>query len=146
MIIKVPVSANGRDVWTPVDHDIAVALGGRRLSLGSHGYAQMFDGGKVTLLHRFIMECTPGDGRIVDHIDRDRLNNLRSNLRFVTASESTQNRRIDNPFRGAHKHKRGSRWYATVQHERRVLRLGNFNTREEAAAAAAAYRAEHFIA
>lgn len=41
-------------------------------------------------LHRFLL--SPPDWLVVDHIDGDGLNNLRSNLRCVTRAENNRNR------------------------------------------------------
>ena len=36
------------------------------------------------MLHRFVMNCQYGDNVVIDHINNDKLNNLRKNLRKVT--------------------------------------------------------------
>jgi hypothetical protein len=46
--------------------------------------------GKKVYLHRVILGCS--DDMVVDHIDRDSLNNTRANLRVVSQKENTQNR------------------------------------------------------
>ena len=55
-------------------------LDGRKLSLGSHGYTQMWDDKYVTLVHRWVMGAKPKDGRIVDHLNGERLDDRRTNL------------------------------------------------------------------
>lgn len=57
-------------------------------------YAQAYIGGgrkdrRVVLMHRLIMGFP--DKGVIDHIDGDGLNNSRSNLRIVTASENNVN-------------------------------------------------------
>lgn len=142
----VPVVANGRDdVWSLIDSDVADLLTGRSLSLGSHGYPQIFWRGRVEVLHRMVMGCVPKDGKIVDHISGQRLDNRRANLRLVTAAENTQNRRQARLHRGAYATGWG-KWTAQVKHNGKTVRLGNYATPEEAAAVAKAYRLEHFTA
>jgi hypothetical protein len=43
-------------------------------------------------LHRFIMKCTKHGGVVIDHIDRNTLNNQKSNLRRCTHKENMRNR------------------------------------------------------
>lgn len=47
---------------------------------------------QLIFLHRALNGLIKGDKRQVDHRDRDRLNNRRSNLRVVTAGQQAQNR------------------------------------------------------
>lgn len=53
------------------------------------GYAMATIEGKQTYMHRFIMN-TP-KGLHTDHINHDKLDNRRSNLRIVTRAENMQN-------------------------------------------------------
>lgn len=43
-------------------------------------------------LHRLVMGCTKGDGKIIDHINQNKQDNRRSNLRFVSCKENNLNR------------------------------------------------------
>lgn len=57
--------------------------------------AEWIKGGKgkirSILLHREIVK--PREGKQVDHVDRDGLNNMRSNLRECTQAENNRNKR-----------------------------------------------------
>lgn len=66
-------------------------------------------------MHREILGA--GRGHIVDHADRNGLNNQRRNLRFCTASLNLGNtKRINRSgFRGVYWHGRKKRWYAQIQ-------------------------------
>jgi len=44
-----------------------------------------------TPLHRFIMECIPGDGVVIDHIDGNTLDNRKRNLRRCTHKGNNRN-------------------------------------------------------
>jgi hypothetical protein len=98
--------------------------------------------GLTIFLHRFILELDREDRRIVDHINRDPLDNRRSNLRITSRSINYYNsERSDN-----------SSYIKVVPHgfvvraslNKRVVHLGTFKTREEAAEVAQRYRESRF--
>lgn len=65
------------------------------------GYYQVRKERKLVLVHRIIWELFNGpipDGMVIDHIDRDKLNNDITNLRMVTRTTNHQNmpKRCDN--------------------------------------------------
>jgi hypothetical protein len=56
------------------------------------GYAvKSYNQETASLMHRYILG-KPDDCYMIDHIDNNKLNNRRENLRFVTSSENNQNR------------------------------------------------------
>lgn len=55
------------------------------------GYASGKFGKEKGLLHRFIMNAKKGDN-FIDHINHDKLDNRKSNLRFVTIKQNSQNK------------------------------------------------------
>jgi len=86
-------------------------------------------------LHREIMGLKPGDGLTVDHIDGDKLNNRRSNLRVCTIGENKCNqvgRRNGRQFKGVTFIKRLGKWQAQIQRDRTPRYLGIFSSPEEA--------------
>ena len=96
-------------------------------------------------LHRVLLGLTWGDGIEVDHIDLDKLNNRRSNLRIATRDEQMQNlpHRTDgvSKYRGVSFDKRRGKWKAEVQVGKKRQWLGYFITEEAAAEAARETRA-----
>lgn len=126
-----------------LDAEDVERLGARKLSIGSHGYAQMWERKDVTLVHRWVLGLERGDRRIGDHINGNKLDNRRSNLRIVDASGSSQNvsGRGRSRFRGVYPTRQG-RWQAKVKWRGEVYYLGTFTTEEEAAAVAEAKRRE----
>jgi hypothetical protein len=97
------------------------------------GYYRARIGGKMVSLHRLLMGCKPGDGKIVDHINRDRSDNRRANLRMVDASLSSRNRRGFSQ-RGMPKgvYPNGNRFSAKYSENRKQIYIGTFDTPEEA--------------
>lgn len=76
-------------------------------------------------LHRVLMDAPP-DAE-VDHIDRNGLNNRRSNLRLVTHSQNMWNRDPD-----AGVTRRRGRWRATITHTGKKIDIGLYECREDA--------------
>lgn len=96
--------------------------------------------GELVLLHRFILK--PGPGFVVDHKDRDPLNNQRANLRACSRQENAQNcgprSHSRSGLKGVYCDSTGAkpRWRAQIVAGGRKANLGSFPT---AAAAADAY-------
>ena len=92
------------------------------------GYFRVYLGkGEYTYLHRLIVNAQKGD--IVDHIDRNRQNNTRENLRIVTRATNNYNREVKNKLgRGIYFDKFGNRFRACISHENKTLKLGSFKT------------------
>ena len=98
-------------------------------------YAITGTGKDSRLLHRIITACPKG--MEVDHIDRNGLNNQRSNLRVVTSSENKMNRGKTKHNTSGYKGVRLNKgiWVAEISINHKHIYLGSFNTKEEAALA-----------
>lgn len=130
-----------------VDSADAKELNRNRWCLNNNGYAVRGRkrNGKTTLIpmHRQILGLEPGDRRQVDHINGDRLDNRRANLRIVTNAQNAQNRKPTGRHRGVAFHKASGRYRAEATLAGQTRSLGYFDTPEEAAEAASRFRAEH---
>lgn len=98
----------------------------------SNGYYRVYSkGGKYVYLHRLVSGAKKGD--IVDHIDRDKHNNQRGNLRIVSKSLNNYNRDVVNSLgRGIYFDKAGNRYRACISVEHKTLKLGSFKNINEA--------------
>lgn len=98
-------------------------------------------------MHREIMGLVKGDGQEVDHINRDRHDNRRENLRIGTRALNGQNLSVKpgcaSRHRGVSWDKRRNRWSARVKVQGVLHWLGYFDREEDAAAAASAFRAKY---
>jgi hypothetical protein len=101
------------------------------------GYAARNENGKKILMHRQIMQ--PPKGMVVDHIDANRANNCRFNLRVCTRQENMHNKRkhsgSSSQFKGVGYLKRRRKWYARIWCMGERISLGNFDEEAEAARA-----------
>lgn len=91
-------------------------------------------------LHQHIMG-TKGTGQMIDHINRNPLDNRKENLRFCTRGQNLcnsighYNRKA--PYKGIHERKdnQSNPWRATIRVDGKTKHLGNFATPELAAIA-----------
>ncbi len=139
--------ANSRRGVTLVDVADAEVVGAYTWSMSDRGYARrkvhVGCGKRLNvLLHRELLGLVPGDGVHVDHVNGDKLDNRRANLRVATHAENQQNRH-GLSYRGASWYARDKCWHAQATLAGNYHHLGYFPTQAEAAAVAAAFRREH---
>ena len=109
-------------------------------------YAVRLAGWENISMHREIMNA--GAGEIVDHRDRDGLNNTKENLRFVTRAENSRNcKKTSKPtsskYRGVSWYKRRKRWRVQIRYNGTRKHLGFFKNEEDAARAYDAAAKKH---
>lgn len=124
-----------------VDYDTLI---NHRWHLGSGGRyaARMKRGTKtdrsVLLMHRVIMGLT-NENIQVDHIDGNKLNNQRSNLRLVTSSQNKMNTGIlstnTTGFKGVTYDKESKKYIAQIGINRKCIKIGRFDSISDAASA-----------
>lgn len=114
------------------------------------GYAattKKVDGKQLQVrMHRFLLGLVPGDGLEGDHINHDRLDNRRSNLRILNRQENSQNhpgRGGSSPFRGVSWSRKDGRWYAYARVDGSMKNLGLHESELEAADTARRFRLAH---
>lgn len=104
------------------------------------GYAQRskYGGGrqKPVLLHRFIMGAKSSE--FVDHVNGDKLDCRRSNLRISSVAGNNQNRRPtkhSSKYKGVYWKKTKKRWIASIYMNGKQFWLGTFHNEKTAASA-----------
>jgi hypothetical protein len=110
----------------------------------THGYAKSYKGG---YMHRMILSAK--DGEIIDHINGDKLDNRRSNIRLANKSLNGINRGLNknntHGFKGINFFKgRRKPWAARIKVNRKYICLGYYFTKEEAGAAYVAASKKYF--
>lgn len=98
---------------------------------GGHGNEKF----RFVLLHRQLM--TPSDKQQVDHLNGDKLDNRKANLRLCTPGENQSNRGLQSNNTSGYKgvFAYGTRWRARIVTGRKNINLGVFDTKEQAALA-----------
>lgn len=108
-------------------------------SINASGYAVRgyhTDGRQCNeIMHRRLMALVRGDKLQVDHIDGNRLNNQKSNLRVCTHIENSRNRKTqgnNSGYKGVYWRASTHRWHANIGHLGKTYFLGSYDTAEEA--------------
>lgn len=125
-----------------VDDDLEVP---GAVSMSSNGYPQVSGAvlGRSIPIHQYIMGTVGGGFEVlVDHINRNKLDNRRENLRLLTPAESNLNRkdRVRKHDLPPHVYHNKKGYSARVTRGYKKYNLGTFPTPGEAAAAAAAFK------
>lgn len=107
-------------------------------SIDIGGYAYATIGGKTKKLHLMIARSMNLDGQI-DHADRNKLNNQRTNLRLATGSQNSANKDIQinntSGFKGVHWHNATGKWRAMISIKSKSKCLGLYENIVDAAKA-----------
>lgn len=102
-----------------------------RWHINNHGYcrkAKLVDNKyKIVYMHRVIMNCP--DNMVIDHINHNKLDNRKCNLRIVTQQQNLFNRK---DAKGVRKLKNSTKWQARICLDYKEIHLGCFDTEQEA--------------
>lgn len=117
----------------------------------STGYAKTIDRVNKTgklYLHRLVMNCVKGDGTIIDHIDRNRINCRKNNLRIVNDTQSAINKGIKSNNTsgkiGVSWNKLYNKWESYITVNKVRIKLGYYDKFEDAKEARIKAEKEHF--
>ena len=99
-----------------------------------------------TMFHRLVVNAKPG--QVVDHINRNRADNRKQNLRCCSRFENNLNRgrRSSNKSGviGVYYDVKRNKWIANITYNKRRIFIGRFSTKEAAVKARLAKEAELF--
>ena len=97
-------------------------------------------------MHRLIIGAK--DGEVVDHRNRNGLDNRKQNLRICTHAENTRNSRphfSSSNYKGVHKNnRRGKDWTSSIRFNGKLYHLGYFDREVDAARAYDAKAKQYF--
>lgn len=135
--IQIPMGGKrGQGLSAFVDDDDAPLVSEYRWNVDANGYAQARVGEKTVRMHRLIMGF-PESG--VDHVNGDKLDNRKSNLRLANQSQNNMNASLrmgsKSGFKGVYKHSDGGYWVAQITVESKTEYIGRFRSPVDAAIA-----------
>ncbi|MBN1362627.1 MAG: HNH endonuclease [Sedimentisphaerales bacterium] len=129
----IPLSGGGYAWVDAADYDWLNQYRWRQLN----GYPCRHKKGREVFMHREIMQ--PPAGMVVDHIDGNKRNACRSNLRICTRAENQRNKHKTGTghsrFKGVSYCRKLGKWKAYYQFEGQLHHLGCFDDEAEAARA-----------
>lgn len=106
-------------------------VSGKKLITKTNGYKYIHIKNGIRLAqHHYAWFCVYGNVDFIelDHIDRDKSNNVICNLRISNRTHQQFNRGA----KGYYQYKRTGKWVARIQINYKTICLGTFNTEEEA--------------
>jgi sugar (pentulose or hexulose) kinase len=141
MIVVAPreIPVRGSDRPALVDEDDYPLLARHTWFFGNQGYPTSNVPRPGCLMHRFIMPGSNRNGGLsIDHVNRDKLDNRKANLRLVRFAINVFNvgkrPHSKQPYKGVRRTAVGT-WAARIGFQGKTHHLGCFRTPEEAAAA-----------
>lgn len=100
-------------------------------SLGRGKYARTRIGSRFVLMHRMIIEAA--EAEVVDHINGNRLDNRKGNLRICTHKQNTMNVATKSKLGVKGVFKSGKNWAARIRVDGKIIYLGSHLSKEKAA-------------
>ena len=139
---KLKLSDGGYTLVDDMDYELLSKYSWRK---NSQGYVrQSLANGKF--LHRLLLKAP--SNKLVDHINRNPLDNRRANLRLCTASENNVNMKLrkDNKsgFRGVSWHSSAKKWASEIKYEGVKMFIGTYHDLDEAIGARLTAELEYF--
>lgn len=129
--------SNGK--YSLVDEEDYDLLMQHKWHYSNSGYASKRFSKKTVSIHRFVMDkYLTADNLVIDHINRNRLDNRKSNLRVCTTQQNCWYRKTKakSGYRGVYWHNRSNLWYSQIRDkDSKKIHIGMFNNVVDAAKA-----------
>jgi hypothetical protein len=124
---------NGQEAFTDIEN--INIINKHSWYFANTGYPTARINKKLVSLHKILLF----ENKIVDHINKNKLDNRLCNLRYVTKSQNMMNcyRRLTNTtgYKGVHYHKRTNSYYVHLTLNYKHINIGYFKNLKDAACA-----------
>lgn len=132
-----------------VDQRDADRIASHKWHLANTGYAVRYEGASRTIyMHREILGASSEEDAVVDHLNGDKLDNRRLNLRLTSNKENVQhrtklNKNNSSGHRGVTYCKQTGKWAAKAKRDGESIWLGRHASKEDAAKVVKEWRREN---
>lgn len=103
-------------------------------SINNDGYVRSKINSKTVFLHKILIKCQKN--KVIDHINRNKLDNRKSNLRVCSIMENIHNRGLfsnnTSGYNGVCFNPNNKHWRAYITRNKINFHLGNFKNKEDA--------------
>ena len=115
---------------TIIDAEDVERVNGYKWHMNGQGYAATRPKGEIIKLQHLITNVSANYNNQIDHKDRDRLNNRKSNFRFCTQADNAKNSTMPtnntSGFKGVSWLKNNKKWRARITLDNELISLGLF--------------------
>ncbi len=128
-----------------IDKEDILKIAKYKWHLDGRGYVKSE---KIGSIHRYLLNATKE--QMIDHRNRNKLDNRKRNLRFCSKSQNNINTKLykNNTYgvKGICRHHKinGKKWQAKININKKVRSLGYFDTKEEAITARITAEKQHY--
>jgi dCMP deaminase len=107
-----------------ISHEHYDLLKDYKLNVNNNGYVNILINNKLWLLHRYIiieiLKQTVNEGYVVDHINNNKLDNRKENLRIISKSDNSRNKikkkNATSKYYGVFYHKKENKWRTSINY------------------------------
>lgn len=117
-----------KNIYALVDNEDYQLIKLHNWHVSSQGYAVRYSNRKCIFMHREILGLKYGDKLEVDHINHNKVDNRRCNIRICNRSINSHNKKTENVW----KRKDTGKWTTQITINYKVINLGCFKTKKEA--------------
>jgi len=117
-----------------IDKEDEHLVSGSKINYSSR-YPTIWKDGKNIRIHTLVIGSAPHN-KEVDHINRNKLDNRKKNLRFITHAENLRNRNSwsESGLKGAYfdQHRKPRPWKSEIRFNGKKIHIGYFETADQA--------------
>lgn len=126
---------NGKGKCTIIDSEDLELLSKYSWNFGYHGYAVTTINKKFYNLHQLLFKIPKG--KMIDHINHNKLDNRKSNLRICTNAQNQWNQKKKlnkiSKYKGVTFAKARNKWQVSFIHYKKIIWGGRFDSEKKAA-------------